>query len=55
VLLQTGTDVVTIPVSVVVGANVFGQVNPIAFTMPEGGESPAAGVGCREHRHELHL
>ena len=32
-------DVVTIPVSVVVGSNVFGQVNPIAFTMPEGGSA----------------
>jgi Bacterial Ig-like domain (group 1)/Viral BACON domain len=39
VVLQTGTDVVTIPVSVVVGANVFAQVNPIAFTIPEGGNS----------------
>jgi hypothetical protein len=39
VLLQTGTDVVTIPVSVTVGANVFAQVNPIAFTMPEGGSA----------------
>jgi hypothetical protein len=37
VLLQTGTDVVTIPVSVVVGTSVFGQVNPISFTIPEGG------------------
>ena len=37
VLLQTGTDAVTIPVSVVVGPNVFGQVNPIAFSIPEGG------------------
>lgn len=37
VLLQTGSDVVTIPISVVVGASVFGQVNPITFTMPEGG------------------
>ena len=37
VVLQTGADVVTIPVSVVVGASVFGQVNPIAFTIPEGG------------------
>ncbi|MGA8150302.1 MAG: hypothetical protein WB952_05085 [Terriglobales bacterium] len=39
VLLLTGNDVVTIPVSVVVGANVFAQVNPIAFTMPEGGNA----------------
>jgi len=39
VVLETGSDVVTIPVSVVVGPNVFGQVNPIAFTIPEGGEA----------------
>jgi hypothetical protein len=39
VVLQTAGDVVTIPVSVVVGPNVFGQVNPIAFTIPEGGEA----------------
>jgi hypothetical protein len=37
VLLQTSGDAVTIPVSVVVGTSVFGQLNPIAFTMPEGG------------------
>jgi len=39
VLLLTGNDAVTIPVSVVVGANVFAQVNPIVFTMPEGGSA----------------
>jgi len=39
VLLQSGTDTVTIPVSVVTGPNVFGQVNPISFTIPEGGEA----------------
>ncbi len=39
VVLKTGNDVVTIPVSVVVGANVFAQVNPIAFTVPEGGNA----------------
>ena len=39
VVLEAGTDVVTIPVSVVVGPSVFGQVNPIAFTIPEGGEA----------------
>jgi hypothetical protein len=44
VLLQTGTDVTTIPVSVVVGANVYGQVNPITFTMPEGGGNPLPQV-----------
>jgi Viral BACON domain len=37
VVLQTLGDVVTIPVSVVTGVNVFAQVNPIVFTMPEGG------------------
>ena len=39
VVLQTGNDVVTIPVSVVTGAAVFGQVNPIAFTIPAGGDA----------------
>jgi hypothetical protein len=39
VVLKTGNDLVTIPVSVVVGANVFAQVNPIAFTVPEGGNA----------------
>jgi hypothetical protein len=37
VVLKTGNDIVTIPVSVVVGANVFAQVNSIAFSVPEGG------------------
>jgi hypothetical protein len=44
VLLQGSGDVVTIPVSVVVGPSVFGQLNPIAFTMPEGGEGPLPQV-----------
>ncbi len=39
VVLKTTGDVVTIPVSVVVGANVFAQVNPLNFSMPEGGEN----------------
>lgn len=37
VVLQTTGDTVTVPVSVTVGPNVFGQANPITFTMPEGG------------------
>jgi hypothetical protein len=40
VLLQTTGDVGTIPVCVVVGPNVFGQVNPISFTMPFAGADP---------------
>jgi hypothetical protein len=35
---------VTVPVSVTVGANVFGQVNPISFTMPLGGANPPEQV-----------
>lgn len=31
---------VTVPVSVVVGASVFRQINPISFTMPAGGPNP---------------
>ncbi len=40
VLLQTTGDTTTIPVVVVVGTNVFNQVNPISFTMPVGGANP---------------
>jgi hypothetical protein len=40
VLLQTTGDVGTIPVCVVVGNNVFRQVNPINFTMPFAGADP---------------
>jgi hypothetical protein len=40
VLLETTGDVGTIPVCVVVGANVFRQVNPIDFTMPFAGANP---------------
>ena len=46
-----GTSV-TVPISVVVGGNVFNQVNPISFTMPFGGANPLpqtlsiAGVGA---------
>lgn len=39
-VLQTTGDVVTIPISVTVGPNVFAQVNPISFTMPEGSSGP---------------
>ena len=41
---QTTGDAGTIPVCVVVGPNVFRQVNPIAFTMPEGGADPLPQV-----------
>jgi len=40
VILATGTDRVTIPVSVVVGASVFRQVNALDFNMTYGGASP---------------
>ncbi|HSZ64247.1 MAG TPA: hypothetical protein VK828_20790 [Terriglobales bacterium] len=40
VLLQTAGDATSIPVVVVVGTNVFNQVNPISFTMPVGGANP---------------
>ena len=43
-LFQTGTDTTTIPVSVTVGTNVFGQVDPISFTMPVGGANPLPQV-----------
>jgi hypothetical protein len=40
VVLQTGGDTVTVPISVTVGTNVFEQMNPISFTMMEGASSP---------------
>jgi Bacterial Ig-like domain (group 1)/Viral BACON domain len=40
ILLQTAGDIGTIPVCVVVGVNVFRQVNPISFTMPFAGANP---------------
>ena len=40
VLQSAGNGSVTIPVTVVVGANVFQQVNAINFTMPQGGANP---------------
>jgi hypothetical protein len=40
VILQTPTDRVTIPVSMVVGASVFRQVNALDFNMTHGGASP---------------
>ena len=39
-LFETADDTGTVPVCVVVGVNVFRQVNPINFTMPEAGENP---------------
>jgi Big-like domain-containing protein/BACON domain-containing protein len=39
-LFQTAGSSVTVPVSVVLGANVFSQVNPISFTMPVGAANP---------------
>jgi len=39
-LFRTAGSSVTVPVSVVVGANVFDQVNPISFTMPVGAANP---------------
>jgi hypothetical protein len=40
VVFQTKGDMSTVPICVVVGANVFSQVNPINFTMPAGGANP---------------
>jgi hypothetical protein len=39
-VFQTAGSVVTVPVSVWVGANVFAQVNPINFVMVSGGANP---------------
>jgi len=40
VILTTGTDRVTIPVTMVVGASVFRQVNALDFNMTYGGAAP---------------
>jgi len=40
VVIETTGDVVTVPISVTVGPNVFAQVNPLSFTMFEGASSP---------------
>jgi hypothetical protein len=37
IVLQTAGDRVTIPVAVTVGASVFSQLDPVAFTYPSGG------------------
>ena len=44
VLLQTNGNQVSIPVSMVVGASVFGQINPLSFTMVYGGANPLPQV-----------
>jgi len=44
VALQTTTGPVTIPVSMVVGAGVFRQVNPLSFTKVFGGANPLPQV-----------
>ena len=44
IVFTAGTDVATIPVSVMVGPNVFNQLNAISFTMPEGGANPLPQV-----------
>lgn len=44
VLLQSATSRVTIPVSLPVGAAVFRQVNPLAFTKVFGGANPLSQV-----------
>ena len=40
VLFQGAGEVITVPVTVSVGGNVFAQVNGLAFTMPLGGANP---------------
>jgi hypothetical protein len=44
VVFQTTGDVGTVPICVVVGTSVFRQVNPISFTIPEGGADPLPQV-----------
>jgi hypothetical protein len=44
VLLQAGGNPISIPVSFVVGANVFRQINPLTFTMAAGGANPLPQV-----------
>ena len=39
-VFTAANDVVTIPIGVVVGPNVFRQLNAISFVMPEGGANP---------------
>jgi hypothetical protein len=43
-LLISGTDTVTIPVTVTVGSAVFTQMNPLNFVMPVGGANPLPQV-----------
>ena len=43
-LLRSGYSTVTIPVTVQVGKAVFGQINGLAFTMPQGGADPLPQV-----------
>jgi hypothetical protein len=40
VVFTAASGVVTIPVSVQVGPNVFSQLNAISFVMPQGGANP---------------
>ena len=42
IVLTAGTDRQTIPVAVVVGANVFKPVAPLSFSEPSGGPNPAS-------------
>jgi len=44
VLLQLNGSFATVPVSMVVGANVFRQINPLNFTMTYGGANPLPQV-----------
>ena len=44
IVLKAGTDRQTIPVSVVVGANVFVPVAPLSFSKPYSGTNPASQV-----------
>jgi hypothetical protein len=43
-LFRSGTDSVTVPVSVNIGTSVFLQVDPISFTMLAGGANPLSQV-----------
>ncbi|HZQ22550.1 MAG TPA: hypothetical protein VFA89_07090 [Terriglobales bacterium] len=40
IAFQTGSGNVTVPVNVVVGDDVFRQINPLTFIMPSGGSNP---------------
>ncbi len=44
ILLQADGNQVTVPVSLVVGDNVFRQINPLSFTMVAGGANPLPQV-----------